>query len=92
MAGVWTWQLAAVIGALVGAVLTLIALGGRNKDSRRDQERNRQEILRELREIGGVLDPTRHDAPRLAEQGSRPLPEPIRMVQITDDETEKKAA
>ncbi len=92
MAGQWTWQLAAVVGALVGAVLTLIALGGRNKDSRRDQERNRQEILRELREIGGFLDPRRHESPKLPEQENRPLPEPIRMVQKTGDATEKKAA
>jgi hypothetical protein len=92
MAGEWSWQLAAVIGALIGSACTFLARSGQRRRPNRNLERDRQAILRELQEIEGILDPA---LSRLTE-GRRgvapPPPEPIRMVQIAEEGSRQKAA
>jgi hypothetical protein len=92
MAGAWSWQLAAVIGALVGSVLTLVALGGRWRSSSRRLEESRTAILRDLREIEGLLDPGKEESGARPSAASAPPPEPIRMVQVTEEPPQREAA
>jgi hypothetical protein len=91
MNGEWTWQFALVIGILAGSALTLLALGGRRRSSGREQENSRQEILRELREIEGILDPARRENRAGSSHPGTP-PEPIRMSQVGSQESTRRAA
>jgi hypothetical protein len=91
MNGDWTWQLTVVVGALAGSALTMIALGGRHRSTGREQEPSRQEILRELREIEGILDPARREDRDGAVRGGS-SPEPIRMTQRGREESTRRAA
>ncbi len=92
MAGEWSAQLAAVVGAIAGSILTLIALGGRRRASSRGLEESRRAIIEELREIEGLLDPSRRTPGTRDGSGGGPRPEPIRMVQSTDEATKQEAA
>lgn len=92
MAGDWSWQLSAVVGALMGSACTFLALSGRRRKPNRSLERDRMAILRELHEIEGILDPASTRTVNAGRSSVPPLPEPIRMVQVSEEGTKQQAA
>ena len=92
MTGEWTWQLAAILGALAGSILTSIVIAGRHRSRGRELEESRKAILDELRQIERHLSQTKMGQGEGLDRGKEALPEPIRMVQMSEEPPEEKAA